>query len=73
MCAIRRKDWCDQTFLTEPTLPQLLNDPLTRLLMARDGVDPCELVELFAEIAGLRARHAGGMKGTNSPQGSRDS
>ena len=62
VCTTRRED-----FLTEPTLPQLLNDPLTRLLMASDGVDPRELRELFAEIAGLRARCAGQTKGTNSP------
>ena len=67
VCTTRREDWCNQALLTEPTLPQLLNDPLTRLLMASDGVDPRELRELFAEIAGLRARCAGQTKGTNSP------
>jgi|SRR6516225_1766857 len=71
LCAIRRKDWCDQVFLTEPALPQLQNDPLIRLLMASDGVDPREVREVFAEIAGLRARCARHTKGTNSPQAGR--
>lgn len=58
MCAIGRQCWCSKAGFAEPTLRQLLDDPLIRLLMSSDGVDPAELRALFAEIADLRARQA---------------
>ncbi|HZB90868.1 MAG TPA: hypothetical protein VE397_05460 [Stellaceae bacterium] len=33
----------------EPPLSQMLEDPLTQVLMASDGVDPRELRELISE------------------------
>jgi hypothetical protein len=46
----------DHSCFNEPTLSELLDDPLIWLLMASDGVDPSELQALFAEMADLRAR-----------------
>lgn len=45
----------------EPPLSQLLDDPLTRLLMASDGVNPHELDRLISKV---RERLAGA--GTDS-------
>jgi hypothetical protein len=36
-------------FHCEPPLSQMLEDPLTQVLMASDGVDPGELRELLSE------------------------
>ena len=52
MCAIRHGCYFQVDF-TEPTLSQLLEDPVIRLLMSSDSVDPGELRALFAD---LRAR-----------------
>lgn len=37
-------------FHCEPPLSQLLDDPLTQLLMASDGVDPRALDHLISEV-----------------------
>jgi len=52
MCAIRGRGWYPADF-TELTLFQLLEDPVIRLLMSSDRVDPDELRALFTD---LRAR-----------------
>ena len=33
-----------------PSLDELVNDPLTRLLMKRDGVEPSEVVLLMSRV-----------------------
>ena len=33
-----------------PSLHDLVNDPLTRMLMKRDGVEPADLVRLIASV-----------------------
>lgn len=43
-------DWYDRTGFTEPTLSELLEDPVIHLLMSSDGVDPVELRSLFADL-----------------------
>jgi hypothetical protein len=41
----------------EPTLDEVLSDPMVREVMASDGVDPTELETALVEIAGdIRAR-----------------
>jgi hypothetical protein len=41
----------------EPTLDEVLSDPLVMEVMASDGVDPTELETALVEIAGdIRAR-----------------
>ena len=57
--AIRRYDWWDQANYTEPTLPELLEDPVIRRLMTSDGVDPGELRALFADLSARLARDEG--------------
>ena len=69
---------CDCTL----SLRDLVNDPLTRLLMKRDGVEPADLVRLMAamkrtlderrrrEPAGC-ARTAGSRRAAQSPYTSR--
>jgi hypothetical protein len=37
---------------SEPTLDEVLSDPLVQDVMASDGVDPAELHASLAEIAG---------------------
>jgi hypothetical protein len=37
---------------SEPTLDEVLSDPLVRDVMASDGVDPAELQASLTEIAG---------------------
>jgi hypothetical protein len=58
--AIRRYDWWDQANYTEPTLPELLEDPVIRRLMTSDGVDPGELraADLSARLARDEGRPA---------------
>lgn len=36
---------------TEPSLRDLLNDPLTEVLMARDGVSRAALLDLLRDVA----------------------
>lgn len=45
----------DGGHFAEPRLPELLDDPLVRLLMASDGVDPRWLSGFLVEIANCRA------------------
>jgi|HubBroStandDraft_6_1064221.scaffolds.fasta_scaffold1333194_2 hypothetical protein len=41
----------------EPTLDEVLSDPMVREVMASDGVDPAELETALVAIAGdIRAR-----------------
>ncbi len=39
-----------------PTLAELIGDPLVRLMMKSDGVDPKSLETLFARITRQRAK-----------------
>ena len=39
---------------SDPTLAELLNDPVTRAIMLADGVNPCELEETLHYVARLR-------------------
>jgi hypothetical protein len=44
---------------SEPTLDEVLSDPLVQEVMASDGVDPAELEAALSEIAGnIRRRSA---------------
>ena len=44
--------WCDR----EPTLEDILSDPIVRVVMKADGVDPQRLESTLREMAlGLRA------------------
>jgi hypothetical protein len=44
--------WCDR----EPTLEDILSDPIVRVVMKADGVDPRRLESTLREMAlGLRA------------------
>jgi hypothetical protein len=43
--------WCHR----EPTLKELLADPITAAVMKADRVDPYELETMLWQIAGLRA------------------
>jgi hypothetical protein len=43
--------WC----LSEPTLPEMLSDPIVRALMAADRVAPEELQASLKKIAGTLA------------------
>ena len=40
----------------DPTLTDLLNDPITQAVMRADGVDPKELKSLFHDVAHRRGR-----------------
>jgi hypothetical protein len=44
------------TYLSEPTLAELLSDPVTRAVMQADGVNPWELEEMLRGLAHLRAQ-----------------
>jgi hypothetical protein len=44
--------WCHR----EPTLEELLADPIIAAVMKADGVDPYELETLLWQIAGLRMK-----------------
>ncbi len=48
--------WDDGGHFAEPRLPELLDDPLVRSLMASDGVDPRWLSGFLVEIANCRAK-----------------
>jgi len=39
--------WCDH----EPTLEEILSDPIFRAMMDADGVDPDELETMLREVA----------------------
>jgi hypothetical protein len=39
--------WCDH----EPTLEEILSDPIFRAMMDADGVDPRELETMLREVA----------------------
>ena len=54
--------WFDHAGFPEPTLAQLLDDPLVRLLMKRDGVNPGELRTLLAAVAGSVESRRGGKR-----------
>ena len=43
----------------EPTVHEALSDPLIRVLMAADGVDPRQLAGALQETAGQLARRRG--------------
>jgi len=52
MRARPRASGCDgEPFRAEPTLCELLDDPLIRLLMASDGVEPRWLWDFLMETA----------------------
>jgi hypothetical protein len=51
ICATSRAFGFDQAGFPEPTLGELLDDPLTRLLMTSDGVEPGEFAMLLATMA----------------------
>jgi hypothetical protein len=42
------------TSFSEPTLVELLNDPVTRAVMQADGVNPWKLEEMLHGVARLR-------------------
>ena len=44
------------TYFPEPTLAELLSDPVTRAMMQADGVNPWELEEMLRGLAQLRAQ-----------------
>jgi hypothetical protein len=44
------------TYFPEPTLAELLSDPVTRAVMQADGVNPWELEEMLRGLAQLRAQ-----------------
>jgi hypothetical protein len=45
--------------VSEPTLDEVLSDPLVQDVMASDGVDPAELETALSEIAGdIRRRRS---------------
>jgi hypothetical protein len=44
------------THFPEPTLAELLSDPVTRAVMQADGVNPWELEEMLRGLAHLRAQ-----------------
>lgn len=48
-------DWSDPGHFIEPILPELLEDPLARLLMASDCMDAQWLRQFLIEIAKRRA------------------
>lgn len=52
MSANKNSGWYYES-IAEPTLSELLDDPLIRLLMISDRVDVPELRTRFAEIAAL--------------------
>lgn len=45
-----------QPCVVDPTLSELLEDSLVRLLMASDGVEPRSVWSLFTDLANQRAR-----------------
>jgi hypothetical protein len=47
------------TYFPEPTLAELLSDPVTRAVMQADGVNPWELEEMLRGLAHLRALESG--------------
>ena len=48
----------EQISAMEPTLDELLDDPMVRLVMARDGVTDAEVKALFASAPPVpRCRH----------------
>jgi hypothetical protein len=52
--------WFDPTAFAELTLEELLENPLVRLLMSSDGVEPGELRARLAMMAkSVRARSSG--------------
>lgn len=51
-------EW-DGTNRLEPTLAELIDDPLIRLVMASDGVDPHRVRTIFADIARRRKEPRG--------------
>ena len=53
---IRRCSWPDQAGFTEPTLSELLEDPVIRRLMTSDGVDLRELRTLLTDLRARLAR-----------------
>jgi len=53
---IRRCSWPDQAGFTEPTLSELLEDPVIRRLMTSDGVDLRELRTLLTDLRVRLAR-----------------
>ncbi len=48
----------DERVRREPRLAELIDDPLVRLLMASDGVEPDRVRAILAETARRRARAA---------------
>jgi hypothetical protein len=48
------------TYFTEPTLAELLSDPVTRAVMQADGVNPWELEEMLRGLARLHAQSSAG-------------
>lgn len=45
-----RRQWADD----QPTLQDMLSDPIVRLLMQRDGVTAADVIELVANLRSVR-------------------
>jgi len=43
------------SYFRDPTLAELLSDPLTRAVMRADGVNPRELEDFLRDVAARRA------------------
>jgi hypothetical protein len=56
------------TYFPEPTLAELLSDPVTRAVMQADGVDPWELEEMLRGLARLRAQSSAGTNSGRRPR-----
>jgi hypothetical protein len=54
-----KKDEFMTTSRADPTIDELLDDPLTRAVMRADRVDPRELEAMLRALASLIARRAG--------------
>jgi hypothetical protein len=42
-------------YFREPTLTEILSDPIVSALMKADGVDPCELEATLRQMAAVQA------------------
>ena len=44
-------------YFREPTLTEILSDPIVSALMRADGVDPCELETTLKQMAAAQTGH----------------
>lgn len=56
-----------QTLLQEPTVDDMLADPIVRLVMSRDGVEEEELRRIFRRRASRRAPSRGDGRAPDRP------